>query len=180
MTQKWGFKSVIAVNFDSSFSSDIILRFAPFSGSPGSELWFQGSQVVSTLSSITGRMPIKWRRCYGSSDITAIKLFRTEWLSHANAAKVKRWKWVQWWIEHCALNHSSCDSSCFGDVSPGIKIPLFLWRPSINTIVDWIEWNQLTSTPFFHLASAPEGQQGNWKYRQTLTVKDKVYFGQVS
>lgn len=31
---------------------------------------------------------------------------------------------------------------------------------------------------FSHLASAPEGQQYNWKCRQTLTVKDKVYFGQ--
>lgn len=31
---------------------------------------------------------------------------------------------------------------------------------------------------FSHLASAPEGQQDNWKCRQTLTVKDKVYFGQ--
>lgn len=91
MTQ-WVYGSVIAVHFDSSLRSDIFLHFAQFSGSPGPELCFPGSQVAGTPSSITSGMPIKWRRLYDSSTTTAIQLFRTDLLSDVNAAKVKQRK----------------------------------------------------------------------------------------
>lgn len=60
-------------------------------------------------------------------------------------------KWVQQWIKCCVLIQLSCDSSCFCNVSLRIKIyHCFSGGPagSINSIIDWIDWNQLTSTSF--------------------------------
>lgn len=89
MTQKWCFDSIIVGYINIALQYYIIPHFASLFGSRGSELWFPGSLVAATPSSMTSGIPVKWKRWHSSSDITAIQLFRTEWLLRAKAAEVK-------------------------------------------------------------------------------------------